>query len=122
MISKKKFKQYIEFLKNYEDKLTKANEVLYKISTEFTGISGIASPIIDQYVYMLTDLMELTNVDKDLLWWWIYEQDFGMRTSQVSIGDKAYLLKTPEDLYDFIIKIVENYKKKQEKKNGKKVS
>ena len=116
MVSRKRFKQYIEFLKNYEDKLTKANEVLYKINTEFTGISGIASPIIDQYVYMLTDLMGLTGVDDDLLWWWMYEQNFGAGTSKVSINKKIYYLHTPEELYDYIIILV------KENKNGKKIS
>lgn len=111
MISRKKFKHYIEFLKNYEKKLDDANEVLYKISTEFTGIYGIASPIIDQYVYMLTDLMGLTNVDKDLLWWWIYEQDFGAGTSEVSINKKTYYLHTPEQLYDYITLLLEAPKK-----------
>ncbi len=121
MISKKKFKQYIEFLKNYDDKLTKANEVLYKISTEFTGISGIASPIIDQYVYMLTDLMRLTGVDDDLLWWWIYEQNFGAGTSEVSINKKTYYLHTPEQLYDYITLLLEVPKKnKKENKKCKK--
>lgn len=102
MISKKKFKQYIEFLKNYEDKLTKANEVLYKISTEFTGVSGIASPIIDQYIYMLTDLMELTKIDDDLLWRWIYNMDLDERTAKI---------KSPEELYDYIIILVKEKKK-----------
>lgn len=116
MISKKKFKQYIEFLKNYDDKLTKANEVLYKISTEFTGVSGIASPIIDQYVYMLTDLMGLTGVDDDLLWWWIYEQNFGAGTSEVSINKKTYYLHTPEQLYDYITLLLEVPKNKKGRK------
>ena len=119
MISKKKFKEYVEFLKNYEKKLENANNEIQKISTEFTGIYGVASPIIDQYVYMLTDLMELTDIDDELLWWWFYEQDFGEGKSEVYIGKKKYSLKTSEDLYDFIIKEIKNYKKKKEQQNGK---
>lgn len=116
MISKKKFKKYLEFLKDYEKKLTNANASLYKISTEFTGISGVASPIIDQYVNMLTDLMGLTGVDDDLLWWWIYEQDFGAGTSKVSINNKTYYLHTPEQLYDYIIILMKVSKKKKGRK------
>lgn len=116
MISKKKFKKYLEFLKDYEKKLTNANASLYKISTECTGISGVASPIIDQYVNMLTDLMGLTDVDPDLLWWWIYEQNFGMGTSEVSINKKTYYLHTPEQLYDYITLLLEVPKKNKKEK------
>ena len=113
MISRKKFKHYIEFLKNYAKKLDDADVSLHKISSEFTSVSGIASPVIEQYIYMLTDLIELTKIDNDLLWRWIYDMDFGEKTSEI---------KTPEDLYDYIIILIKESKKKQEKKNGKKVS
>lgn len=119
MISKKKFKDYIEFLKNYEKKIENANDALQEISTEFSGIYGIASPIVEQYVYMLTDLMGLTKVDEELLWWWMYEQDFGAGTAKVFLGKKTYYLKTPEDLYDFIIKEIKNYERKRRRKNGR---
>lgn len=122
MISKQKFKQYIEFLKNYESKLEKANSALQNISTEFTGIYGIASPIIDQYMNMLTDLMGLTKVDSDLLWWWCYEQNFGKDTCEAWFQKKKYHLNTPEKLWDYITLLLEVPKSKKERKHEKKVS
>jgi len=119
MISKQKFKHYIEFLKNYESKLEKANSALQSISTEFTGIYGIASPLIDQYMNVLTDLIGLTKIDPDLLWWWCYEQDFGRDTCEAWFQKKKYYLNTPEKLYDYIILLLEKPKGKKGEKNGK---
>ena len=76
MISLKKFKKYINFFKDYNDKIDHAEQAILKINSDFVGIAGVASPIIDQYIYMLTDLMELTECDPDLLWWWIYERNY----------------------------------------------
>ena len=59
---------------------------------------------------MLTDLMGLTKVDKGLLWWWIYEMDFGEKTSEI---------KTPEELYDYIIILLKESKNKRRRKNGR---
>ena len=116
MISFKQFKKYMEFIKDYEEKLNKANDALINISSEFTGIYGIAAPIIDKYVYMLTDLMELDKADPDLLWWWMYERDFGKNTAEVTLNRKTYQLDTLEKLYNFIVKSVKNYNKKVSKK------
>lgn len=116
MISFKQFKTYMEFIEDYEKKLNKANDALTAISSEFTGIYGIAAPIIDKYVYMLTDLMELGKSDPDLLWWWIYERDFGKNSAEVTLNRKTYQLDTLEKLYNFIVKSVKNYNKKVSKK------
>ena len=118
MISLKKFKKYINFFKDYNDKLDHAEQALLKINTDFVGVVGVASPIIDQYVYLLTDLMGLTECDPDLLWWWIYERNYGKDDARVTLGRVTYNLNTVEQLYDFIQLSVKNYKqkKKQERK------
>lgn len=118
MISLKKFKKYINFFKEYNDKIDHAEQALLKINSDFVGIAGVASPIIDQYVYMLTDLMGLTECDPDLLWWWIFERDYGKNGAHVTWGRITYNLNTIEQLYDFIQLSVKKHKEK--KKQGRK--
>lgn len=119
MISLKKFKNYINFLKSYNDKLDNAEQAVLKINSDFVGVMGIAFPIIDRYVYMLTDLMELSECDPDLLWWWIYERNYGADDAHVTLGRVTYNLNTIEKLYNFIKLSIKNYKKnKGEKKNA----
>ena len=119
MISLKKFKKYINFFKNYNDKIDHAEQALLKINSDFVGIVGVASPIIDQYVYMLTDLMELNECDPDLLWWWIYERNYGIDNAHVKLGRVTYNLNTVEKLHDFIKLSVKNYKEKKKKERKK---
>lgn len=119
MLPFKKFKTYVEFLKNYKSKLDNADDVLKNISKEFTGIRGIAAPIIEKYVYMLTDVMELTACDPDLLWWWMYEKDFGKATAIIKWDGRTYKLNTIRKLYNYILKSVNSFKSKEgEKKNA----
>ena len=119
MLPFKKFKTYVEFLESYEKKLEHADNALKKISKEFTGVYGIASPIREKYVYMLTDAMELTVCDPNLLWWWMYERDFGKAIARAVWNGKTYYLDTIKELYDFIVKSVNSFKSKEgEKKNA----
>lgn len=112
MLTKEQFKKYMEFLKDYEEKLHKAHDAVCNIEKDFTGIAGIAHPIIDKYIDLINDALKLSDIDSDLLWWWIYDCNWGKDHCQIYNKKNKVIaeLKDLDELYKYIKKLIRRNK------------
>lgn len=112
MISKEKFIEYINFIKNLEDKETKLSKSLEDIfGRENVGELFIYNDIQPKIIEMLCDLMEIEyNADPhigDDIQYFIYELNYGedkyAKEAIINEDGSKVDLSSAEKLYDYLL-------------------
>lgn len=112
MISKKKFVEYIDFLKSLDEKEGKLNKDLEEVfGRENIGSVFIYADIHPKLVEMLCDLMEIEHNSDihygDDISYFVYELDYGKykdsKEAITEIDGKVIDLSSAEKLYDYIV-------------------
>lgn len=103
MISREKFKYYLNKIKQQDDKEGKFNEAL-NILGDGDGYAFIYSTAITVMIGMLSDLCGLG--ENDILYYYCFDLDFGSNTMAVKCiedNGKTFNLTSDDELYDYIL-------------------
>ena len=109
MISKEKFVEIINRLKNYKELQDKIDE-LFKDNIDNRENDFInAASICIGHEGVVIELLENMFDDKDTISWWIYECNYGRDFSlgDLEVDGIEIDLSTAEKLYDYLIKEAE---------------
>ena len=104
MISKKTFVNTIERLEIFEDKVNAVDEALSNLSPDFGGI------YLPQPTAIVVDLLsEMFKDEEGWLSYFIYERDWllDFKLGDIMINDEKIKIENWEDVYDFLIKNME---------------
>ena len=111
MITKEQFCKIIKRLSDYNDLQDKIQE-LFRNNIDNQEMDFMnAGSICVGHETIVVELLENMFNDKDTISWWIYEQDYGRSVGINDVFDnrigKYIDLTTPEKLYDYLIKEME---------------
>ena len=109
IISKEKFVEIINRLKNYKELQDKIDE-LFKDNIDNRENDFInAASICIGHESVVVELLENMFNDKDTISWWIYECNYGRDFSlgNLEVDGIEIDLSTAEKLYDYLIKKAE---------------
>lgn len=109
MISKEKFVEIINRLKNYKELQDKIND-LFKENIDNKEMDFMnAGSICIGHESVVIELLENMFNDKDTISWWIYECNYGRDFSlgDIEVDGIEIDLSTAEKLYDYLIKKAE---------------
>ena len=110
MISKEKFVEIIERLRNYNDLQDKIDDLFKEnIENRENDFCNAGSICIGHESVVVELLKDMFNVKDDLISWWLYECNYGRDFSLGDLEDNGVEidLSTPEKLYDYLIKNME---------------
>ena len=103
MLSKEEFIKHIERLKEFDNKLDKIGKVSRDLCM---GVVEVSEWLPDTIIRLLCINCNIDpdQSNMDVISWWIYEAKYGTDKyiNNITVGDKVYRLKTPEDLYNYI--------------------
>ncbi len=110
MITKKEFIKIINHLKEVNDFVNETNDKAKKLNdaiiSDFFNASSLSISFEDDLIKVLENMFET-----DLISWWLYELDYGREFELGYIiesdGTTKPDLSTPEKLYDYLIKNME---------------
>lgn len=90
------------------NRVKRLNDVYQEINNILT-INQLEGMIETNLQDEVLDLLSLLTYDKEdqygtLISWWVYDTDFGRDEDMaaITIEDKITIIKTPEELYDFL--------------------
>lgn len=110
MITKQKFVEIVNRLKDYDD-LQKKIQELFKdnIDNQEMDFMNAGSICVSHESVVVELLKDMFNVKDDLISWWLYECNYGRDFSLGDLEDNGVEidLSTPEKLYDYLIKNME---------------
>lgn len=110
MITKKKFVEIIERLRNYDD-LQKKIQELFKdnIDNQEMDFMNAGSICIGHETIVVKLLENMFNDRENWISWWLYECNYGRDFSlgDLEVDGVEIDLSTPEKLYDYLIKNME---------------
>ena len=109
IISKEKFVEILNRLKNYDDLQDKIND-LFKENIDNKEMDFVnAGSICIGHETIVVRLLENIFNDKDTISWWLYECNYGRDFSlgDLEVNGVAIDLSTAEKLYDYLIKEAE---------------
>lgn len=110
MISKKKFVEIINRLKDYNDLQDKIQNLFRdNIDNREHDFMNAGSICVSHESIVVELLKDMFNVKDDLISWWLYECNYGRDFSLGDLEDNGVEidLSTPEKLYDYLIKNME---------------
>lgn len=110
MISKKKFVEIINRLKDYNDLQDKIQNLFRdNIDNQEMDFMNAGSICVSHESIVVELLKDMFNVKDDLISWWLYECNYGRDFSLGDLEDNGVEidLSTPEKLYDYLIKNME---------------
>ena len=110
MISKEKFVEIINRLRDYNDLQDKIDNLFSdNIDSQEMDFMNAGSICIG-HESVVVELLENMFKDKDTISWWLYEQDYGRDFSlgDLEVDGVEIDLTTPEKLYDYLIKEAED--------------
>lgn len=102
MISREKFKDYLDIIRDLSDKEAKFNDILAELGDKGSYAFIYSKPIITM-VNMLSDLCDLQ--DNDIISYYCFDLDFGrspMSLNCIEDNGVKFSLTNPDELYDFI--------------------
>lgn len=105
MISKEKFVEIINRLRNTDDTVNKVNEIFKNtLDNNMSDFMNAASLMIC-HEDIVVNLLENIFNDKDTLAWWLYEENYGRNFKIGDFEDNGIKidLTTIENLYDYLI-------------------
>lgn len=112
MITKQEFVKIINRLRDYNDLQDKIQE-LFKdnIDNQEMDFMNAGSICVGHETIVVKLLENMFNDRGNLISWWLYEQDYGRSVNIDDVFDeeieKFVDLTTPEKLYDYLIKEME---------------
>lgn len=112
IISKEAFCDIINKLIKTNDFIDEVNAKARKldnaIESDFFNASSLSISFETDVVYLLG--LMFNDLEKEsILSWWIYEQDYGRaKGTAIWKNDKYIDISTPEKLYDYLVKEMEN--------------
>lgn len=110
MISKEEFVKIIKRLRDYNDLQDKIQE-LFRDNIDNQEMDFMnAGSICIGHETIVVELLENMFNDKDTISWWLYECNYGRDFSlgDLEVDGVGIDLTTPEKLYDYLIKGMEN--------------
>lgn len=112
LISKEQFVKIINRLRDYNDLQDKIQD-LFKDNIDNQEMDFMnAGSICIGHETIVVELLENMFNDRDTISWWLYEQDYGRSVGIDDVFDERtgkYIdLTTPEKLYDYLIKKMED--------------
>ena len=110
MISKEKFVEIINRLKDYNDLQDKIQNLFRdNIDNQEMDFMNAGSICVSHESIVVELLKDMFNVKDDLISWWLYECNYGRDFSLGDLEDNGVEidLSTPEKLYDYLIKNME---------------
>lgn len=112
MITKQKFVEIVNRLKDYDD-LQKKIQELFKdnIDNQEMDFMNAGSICVGHETIVVKLLENMFNDRENWISWWLYEQDYGRSVSIDDVFDEMgnlIDLTTPEKFYDFLIENMEN--------------
>ena len=110
MISKKKFVEIINRLKDYNDLQDKIQDLFRdNMDNQEMDFMNAGSICVSHESIVVELLKDMFNVKDDLISWWLYECNYGRDFSLGDLEDNGVEidLSTPEKLYDYLIKNME---------------
>jgi len=106
MISKEKFVEIVEQLKEVNDIQNKVNKLFDKYSQRYDGLNSGSLCIAHEEI--VVDLLKHVFNDKEEISYYLYECDYGRDTqNKIYINNKAIDISTPGKFYDYLIKNME---------------
>lgn len=106
MISKEKFVEIIEQLREADDIQKKVRDLFRKYSQSYDGMNSGDICIIHENI--VVDLLKNIFRDKEDISYYLYECDYGRDTkNKIFINNKPVDISTPEKFYDYLIKNME---------------
>lgn len=112
MISKEKFVEIIERLRNYNDLQDKIENLFDDyIDNREHDFMNAGSICVGHETIVVKLLENMFNDRENWISWWLYEQDYGRSVSIDDVFDEMgnlIDLTTPEKFYDFLIENMEN--------------
>ena len=107
MISKEKFVEIINKLKEIDGFIKETNEKARQLNDAVISDFFNASSLSISHETIVIELLENIFEEWDVLSWWIYELDYGRKYTDGCISDKngnVIDLSTAEKLYDYLVK------------------
>ena len=117
MISKEKFVDIINKLKEIDDFIEETNKRAKKLRNSMIADFFEASSIFSSNEIILDLLESIFDDNGDILGWWIYDLNYGRKYEDGCITDKngdIIDLSTTEKLYDYLVEEMSNNINKQE--------
>lgn len=112
MISKEKFVEIINRLKEVDDFVEETNDRARKLSDAVRSDFFNAMSLSISHEEIVLELLEdIFKLDKDdTLSWWIYEEDYGrnFKMGDFTVEGKEIDLSTPEKLYDYLVEVAKD--------------
>jgi len=109
MISKEKFVEIVEQLREADDVQKKVRKIFEKYSQNYDGMNSGEICIIHEEI--VKDLLKNIFDDVENISYYLYECDYGRDTKdRIYINDKPLDISTPEKFYDYLIKNMEDQK------------
>lgn len=116
MISREKFKQYINIIKQLEEKESLFINTINKLSDGEGGVSFIYGQPIITIIDLLCSCFNIdySNTDNDPISYFMYELDWGkdkMSKDCIHYKDGTKIsLTNLDELYDYLLKLEKEYK------------
>lgn len=109
MLSKEKFVEIINKLKEVDDFVTETNDKARKLSDAVISDFFNAQSLSISHEGLVVELLENIFKDKDYISWWIYETDYGRNKDMAKVWPEdgtEIKLNTAEQLYEFLVKYI----------------
>ncbi len=102
-MDKRRFVEIINALKS-ADRLQRDIDALMRTAKENieNDFMNGASLMINHECIVIELLEEIMEDYYDTISWWIYETEYGKSKPEIYEGNVTTVLKTPEDLYDYL--------------------
>lgn len=111
MISKEEFVKIINRLRDYNDLQDKIQDLFRdNIDNQEMDFINAGSICVGHETIVIQLLENMFNDKNGLISWWIFERDYGREvlTTDVKDNNGKYIdLSTPEKLYDYLVKEME---------------
>lgn len=106
MINYKEFKSYMDEIKVFLKQIEKAEKVIETFTTYHISLN-LGSSLLDKYIFIVE---KLVNDSNEMIFWFVYDNNFGKKELQVYIKNKILSINSVKDLYNYflIVNNVEN--------------
>jgi len=108
MMTRELFKKRMELIMNFQSEQDTLNVLVSKICDGHT-VAVIGTYLMDELLNMIAEDFERTD-GNDLLSWWLYEEDNRV-IFYGEYGEKEISVKTLDELYDYMVRCIEENKK-----------
>ena len=106
MINYKEFKSYMDEIKVFLKQIEKAEKVIETFTNYHISLN-LGSSLLDKYIFIVE---KLVNDSNEMIFWFVYDNNFGKKELQVYIKNKILSINSVKDLYNYflIVNYIEN--------------